>query len=204
MPKTVTVGRTWVLLSDHIRNKFSNLVGATSSDDGDSGLVPKPLKGQQNNVLNGGGSWVPQNATPTTANDILEFGIIEVSGNAANSKSLFLGGMEFVWSQSAASGGHLMMRKQAGLAKTAGTCSAYVKRYGDSSITAGTNSTNPGLWRDNLTAISATVTITAGYQYLHYELAAISGGHGKWTISVHYTGTSSLVISGAYMGPKIS
>ena len=42
--------------------ELDTMKGATSSVDGEIGLVPKPTKGQQDYLLSGGGVWLPQNS----------------------------------------------------------------------------------------------------------------------------------------------
>ena len=59
--------------------------GVSSSTDGEIGLVPKPTKGQENNLLQGNGTWVsPENILKATSlignTDISEIGDGSVTG----------------------------------------------------------------------------------------------------------------------------
>jgi len=52
---------------DHLDIKiYTDFTGATSTTDGTSGLVPAPLKGDQNKFLRGDGTWVSIDITPPT------------------------------------------------------------------------------------------------------------------------------------------
>lgn len=43
--------------------------GASSDGDGEIGLVPKPIKGQENYILTGNGTWIPQNQITSSLNN---------------------------------------------------------------------------------------------------------------------------------------
>lgn len=178
---------------------------ATASVAGTAGFVPASGVGQQNRVLTAGATWVDQNITSPISGIIMEVGNIECSNGSWNTKSLTLGGIEFYWSQAASSGGNLLMKRAAGITKSSGGATAYIKRYTDSAIAGGANSANPAIWATDETVISSGVSITGGYQYIHYEM--VSRGQSTpsiWEIKAYSTGTSSLVLAGTYIGPKIT
>ena len=55
--------------------------GATSSTDGELGLVPKPTKGQEDYILSGNGIWIPHNKITIESDLIIDTFSGVVEGN---------------------------------------------------------------------------------------------------------------------------
>lgn len=64
---TKTDGTTGTLTTQDTNTTYSVMLGATSSADGQSGLVPQPTKGNQGKYLRGDGTWAVPTDTKNTA-----------------------------------------------------------------------------------------------------------------------------------------
>lgn len=64
----LTIDSNGVVSATDTNTTYSNMVGATSTSDGSSGLVPKPTQGNQSKFLRADGTWqTPTNTTYTVA-----------------------------------------------------------------------------------------------------------------------------------------
>jgi hypothetical protein len=189
------------------RGKSSGLTGATDSKAGGAGIVPAPSVGQQSRVLSGAGTWVEQNSSSSVSGTVHEVGTIEVGTSAANAASLILGGLEFRWSQAGAAGGVLLINNAPGITQGAANGAAVVRCYTAGNRTE-SSATTPTLWgadASNFSIGAHVITSSPAGQSLEYDLmtrAAVKPS--VWSLKAFWTTSNTLLITGTYIGPKIT
>jgi hypothetical protein len=192
--------------SDELYKLTAPMVGATASVAGKVGIVPAPAIGQQGRLLSGAGTWVEPPVTSPIAGTGMEVGSIEVTITAANAKSLILGGLEFRWSQAGAAGGNLLINNVAGMLSpsSVGTGITRVYTAGNRTESSYSNIIIWGADASNYSIGNHTITSNPAGQHIEYDLMTRGlGDNGVWNVKVFWTQSSTLIIVGTYIGPKI-
>lgn len=177
--------------------------GASTSAAGTSGTTPAPAAGAVTRVLRADATWVEPDSKSTVPTIVQEFGVVENAAGAWNQKSLLLGGMKFYWSAAASGTGYLTMIKATGSNAPENTAASQIILKQSGNALNGYSSINNSVWQT--TAVSFTTTPTfSSYEKLEFDICTRGaiGGTAVWKITAQSNGSTTLILSGTYIGPR--
>jgi hypothetical protein len=177
--------------------------GASTSTAGTSGTTPAPAAGAVSRVLRADATWVEPDIKSTVATIVQEFGVVENAASAWNGKTLILGGLKFQWSGAASNTGYLTMVKATGSDAPANTAASQIVMKQAGNTFSGLSSINYSVWPNIVKTFTTVPTITS-YQKLEFDISTRGQGEttAVWKITAQATGSTTLVLSGTYIGPR--
>lgn len=164
--------------------------------------APTSADGAVNRVLRADATWVEPDSQSKTPNIVQEFGVVENASGAWNGKTLILGGLKFQWS-AVSTTGHLTFIKATGSDAPANTAASQMMMKQSGTTFSGISSQNLSVWNTTAQALSTSPTI-GSYDKLEYDICTRGAGANTavWKITAQSNGSTTLILSGTYMGPK--
>jgi hypothetical protein len=157
--------------------------------------------GQSGKYIRMGDRWQYMQAFESRKIDVVkEINIMECAQGAWMNKSMVLGGMEFRWSTNTTGSGNLTMVRANGITRASTGATQILMKNGSN-----VNSDNQNVWSNSLVQLHSSIPMLTPYWLFEYHICTRNNEDipCNWKITVMYTGSSSLVISGEYTGQRI-